>query len=329
MQFMDDNQVKKDAEQNNQESQNNFSVPSIEEAVAQKVFLEAKLKEAKELHNNSKNDKNLQAVKLSKTFYFLGGLPRSGSTLLCNILAQNPRFHTTSTSGILGVIMMIRNNWDNIVEFVATPNEPGKIRVMRGILENYYSDVNRPIVFDKSRGWVSNFETIESVLGHKIKVIVPVRDIRDILASFEKLWRRTSETKQIPQEKNNFLKFQSIETRTEVWLHNNQVVGSAYNNVKDALIRGYGDRMLFVDFNKLTSNPKEQIKRIYDFLGEDYFEHNFDHVEQVTWEDDRIHGFVGLHDIRTKVEPVTSQWQKVLGPFAEKYGQLNFWDKLI
>jgi len=35
-----------------------------------------------------------------KEIYFINGMPRSGSTLLCNILAQNPEFHVTPTSGL-------------------------------------------------------------------------------------------------------------------------------------------------------------------------------------------------------------------------------------
>ena len=52
-----------------------------------------------------------------KKFYFIAGLPRSGSTLLANILAQNPKFHTTSTSGVMDVMFGVRNNWDNLIEF--------------------------------------------------------------------------------------------------------------------------------------------------------------------------------------------------------------------
>jgi sulfotransferase len=279
--------------------------------------------------NNTQQKEKLNIKKREKTFHFLGGLPRSGSTLLCNILAQNPRFHTTSTSGVMDLMFMIRNNWNELVEFKATPNEPAKVRVLRGIMENFYEDIDKPVVFDKSRGWVAHLEMVEGVLGHKAKVIVPVRDIRDVLASFEKLWRRTSETKQIPQEKGNYIKFQTIEGRVEVWLQNNQPVGLSYNRIKDAITRGYKDRMLFVDFDKLTLDPKGQMKRIYDFLGEEYFEHDFDHVEQVTKEDDSVHGFVGLHDIKSKVEPIKTKWPTVLGPFAEKYGKLNFWDDYI
>jgi sulfotransferase len=38
-----------------------------------------------------------------KKIHFINGMPRSGSTLLCNILAQNPKFHVTPTSYVAEV----------------------------------------------------------------------------------------------------------------------------------------------------------------------------------------------------------------------------------
>lgn len=49
-----------------------------------------------------------------KIIHLMAGLPRSGSTLMCNILNQNPRFHATSTSGILDIVLTIRNQWENV-----------------------------------------------------------------------------------------------------------------------------------------------------------------------------------------------------------------------
>jgi len=40
------------------------------------------------------------SAKPSKTFHFISGLPRSGSTLLSAILRQNPRFYAGMTSPV-------------------------------------------------------------------------------------------------------------------------------------------------------------------------------------------------------------------------------------
>lgn len=275
-----------------------------------------------------KTVKSKKGESLSKQYYFISGFPRSGSTLLANVLAQNPRFSTTSTSGIMDVMFGVRNTWDKLVEFQATPNEEAKLRVLRAILESYYSNVDEPIIFDKSRGWVSLLEMAETVIGQKAKVLVPVRDMRDVLASFEKLWRKTSSTKQIGQESSNYFKFQTVQGRCQVWLSDDNPVGLAYNRVRDAINRGYADRMFFIDFDVFTRDPEMTMEKIYTFLEEEPFEHDFENVKQVTWEDDAIHGFTqDLHTIRPKIRPLDPQWPTVLGPFAEAWGKLNFWKK--
>ncbi len=265
---------------------------------------------------------------ISKKINFISGLPRSGSTLLANILAQNPRFHTTATSGIADIIFGVRNQWDKLVEFQAHPDEAAKRRVLRGILYSYYENIDKPVIFDKSRSWVSLIEMANSVLDHKPKILVPVREIRDILASFEKIWRRVSSSNQLAQEHENYLKFQFVEGRCEVWMGGNQPLGLAYGRVRDAIIRGHSSQMFFVEFEALTHSPEKTMKEIYSFLDEKYYDHNFDCVEQVTWENDRVHGVEGLHDIRKKVVPMEPQWPNILGHAADPYKGLEFWRHL-
>lgn len=264
-----------------------------------------------------------------KKYCFLSGLPRSGSTLLANILAQNPRFHASATSGILDVIFGVRNHWDQLPQFQAMIDrnacEAAKRRVLRSILEAYYADDPRSVVFDKSRSWLAHLEMAEAVLGTKARVLVPVRDLREILASFERLWRAASATRQIPQESQFYVEFQTIEGRCSVWARGDQPLGLACNRVRDALLRGFRDRLFFVPFESLTSAPATTMAQIYEFLDEEPFAHDFDHVVQVTHEDDRAYGFPDLHNIRSRVEPKPPQWPSVLGEAATPYGNVRFW----
>ena len=263
---------------------------------------------------------------VDKTIHFIAGLPRSGSTLLCNILNQNPRFHATSTSGILDIILAIRNQWENVNEFRASPNKDGKNAVVKGILQNYYSTIDRPVIFDKSRGWCGHIELAEHILESEIKVIVPVRAITDILSSFEKLWRNQAHEWQFPQEKTNYYDWQTVEGRADVWMKNDLPVGIAYNKLRDAISRGFADRLLFVEFEYLTESPKGTMEQVYSFLGDDYYDHDFNNVKQTTSENDDIHGIPGLHTIRPVVKPVVSDAIEVLGKnVIEKYSNAEFW----
>lgn len=263
---------------------------------------------------------------MKKQYFFVSGLPRAGSTLLINILGQNPNFRVGGTSGIMDIIFGVRNNWDKLIEFKASPNEEGKKRVLRGILDNYYGETEHPVVFDKCRGWLSLLEMAEMLLEKKAKVLVPVRDLREILSSFEKLWRNTSKTQQISQESQYYFDFQTIEGRCGVWMRNDQPVGLACNRLKDALRRGFRDRLLFVEYKELTNYPKATMEKIYEFLEQDKFDHNFEYVEQITQEDDSIHGFKGLHQIKTKVEAPQPDYLQVLGPeISKQYAGPYIW----
>lgn len=267
------------------------------------------------------------------TFYCLGGFPRAGSTLLCNLLAQNPRLYTTQTSACMDVMFGVRNNWDQLIEHKAHPMPQAKRRVLRAILESYYADVDRPIIIDKCRGWVSLLEMAEYVLERPAKVIIPVRDIRDVLASFERLWRRNAEGGQVHGEAENYFQFQTVEGRCAFWMREDKPVGLAYNRIRDAVnrYRGSGllDRLHFVPFERLTRDPQGTLHDLYRFLDEPPFEHDFDHIEQVTTENDQAFGFENLHTIRSKVEPIPPRWPEFLGDAAQRYDGLNFWRPLV
>lgn len=260
---------------------------------------------------------------MKKSFHFISGLPRSGATLLSNVLAQNPAFHVPASTGILDIMFLIRNNWDKIPEFHQNPNPAAKLRVLQGALDAYYADKEAEIIFDRSRSWLAHIEMAEAVLGQKVKILVPVRDLRDVLASFEKLHRKASATMQDQYEEPQYLEFQSLANRTAFWSRNDQIVGLAYTRVKDAMARGFDDRMLFVPYEKFTSKPRAMMEQIYDFLDVEYFKHDFSNVEQKIPGDDKVDS-----PILKKIEPQEPQWQKVLGEeVAKPYAGLDFWNK--
>lgn len=267
-----------------------------------------------------------------KTLYFLAGLPRSGSTLLANLLRQNPRFHATGTSPLCEVLISARNHVETLADYQSMPGDERiarKLSTMKGVLEHYYDAVERPVIFDKCRAWPAYIETLEKVLECKVKILVTVRDIRDVLTSLELLWRKNKALIANAQETAFIYQFQSLPGRCGVYCMENQMVGVAVNQIKDAVARGFRDRLEFVDFKTLTETPSKAMKNIYGFLDEPEFAHDYDNVEQVIQEDDYAHHFPGLHTIRNKVEKVKSQWREILG---EKLGmsyapEAVFWKK--
>jgi sulfotransferase len=253
---------------------------------------------------------------MKKRIYFLAGLPRSGSTLLANILAQHRQIYVTPTSGIVDMLVQVRNAWDLNDAFQATDrqqSEAGKERVLRAMLEAYFAHTDRPICIDKNRFWAEYLEMAAALVGgrEQIKVIVTVRDLRDVLASFEQLYRKTSAFGQVQTDPAVAVKFKTAQGRVETFIDAAQPVGRAYIAIRDALTRGWKDRMHFVDYEDLTRQPQRTLAGIYRFLDETGHDHDFDRVEQATFEDDFVYGLKDLHQIRPQVKPQPPQWTHV------------------
>lgn len=257
-------------------------------------------------------------------FFCLNGMPRSGSTLLANILNQNPAIRATPTSGLCELLLQVNHHWNNSPELRASATYETRLNTLRGIMGGFHfddSEFRKDIIIDKSRGWVCAFELLKNILKHEPKILVTYRDIPSILSSCEKLFRRElADPKSIARWGKNM---ETIEGRLAFWTAPDQLVGGAYNRIRDCVMRGHRANMHFIGFEDLTIWPEETMKRVYEFLGLPYFEgHDFTNVAQTTHEKDSEHGFVDLHTIRPKVEKVQPDWKEVLGDAARPY--MNF-----
>lgn len=262
-----------------------------------------------------------------KNFYFVGGLPRSGSTVIQCILRQNPQIHAEPVSSLATCFNSIYSNWDNIEANKEYNNETAKRNVLKGIIENYYQHINKHIIFDKDRMWVSRISLLEEVLQHKVKILCPVRNPAEILSSFEKI-KKNNPLRLLPAEAG--LDGLTIAGRCLYYSGPSGPLGSAHAVIKDAITMGYLDRFLFIDYNRFCSSPKSQTKRIYDFFELPFFEHDYENIEQNEIYNDFGHNLPNLHKIKSKLEKTTVNCVEYLGlNLYEQYNREIFWDAWI
>ena len=100
--------------------------------------------------------------------------------------------------------------------------------------------------------------------------------------------------------------------RVDLWAQS-PPVGIAIDRLEDIITQGIDKHILFIRFEDLTLYPENELNKIYDFLEINRFQHNFKNVEQVTFEDDTVHGIFGDHTIRKEIKPVYKQHNKYLG----------------
>ena len=125
--------------------------------------------------------------------FFQSSLPRAGSTLLQNIIAQNPDFYATPTSGVLELVFAARGNYTDSPEFKAQDADlmrTGFLSFCRNGMDGYYNAItDKKYVIDKSRGWGIHYDFLNLIYPNP-KIVVMVRDLRDIFASMEKNYRK-------------------------------------------------------------------------------------------------------------------------------------------
>ena len=122
-----------------------------------------------------------------KNIHFVAGLPRSGSTMLINLLKQNPEVHGEAVSSLCSIFSSIHYSWNKFESNQEYSNLNAKINCLKAVLNHYHDEHQKNIVFDKDRLWISQIGILEHVFQKPVKMLIPVRNPAEILASFEKI----------------------------------------------------------------------------------------------------------------------------------------------
>jgi sulfotransferase len=269
---------------------------------------------------------------LNKNFYFMSGLPRSGSTVLSSILNQNPKFYSGPSSPVVTTMIGLENHFSNDELFLGYPKPEQAKQIITSILPQYYSDRQEHVIFDKNRSWTSRMNYISGYFDIQPKVICPVRDTAEILTSFISMLRRN------PYEANGKINFiDKMLVKNDVLLTDDNrcefiagpdgILGQSVESLRRALIEGYDNSIHLVEYCDLVNNPKETLEKIYEFLGEELFEHNFNKLDNINRENDaQTYGFADMHDVRPMLESVSKNPEDILSPeILEKCKNTEFW----
>lgn len=260
--------------------------------------------------------------------YFISGLPRSGSTLITNLLKQNPEIHGESVSSLASIFGSINASWSSIESNKEYRNDQAKLGVLNGVLDGYYSHIDKPIVFDKDRGWVPLIGQLEAVLQKQVKMIICVRNPAEILTSFERM--RKENPLFFTNVDAHLREGSNIASRAYYYAGPDGAMGLSHRNLKDAITMGYLDRFLFIDYNRFCNSPKSQTKRIYEFFELPDFKHDYEKIEQTENYNDLAIGLPNLHKVKPSLEKTTVNCVEYLGlDLYEQYNREIFWNAWI
>ena len=262
-----------------------------------------------------------------KDIFFLNGLPRAGNTLFSSIMNQNPDVAVTANSicaDMMGELFMLR--YTDI--FKNFPDHKSFNNVAKSVFENYYKDWKQDYIIDRSPwGFPINLKFLKETRSN-IKIIVLVRDIIEILASFIR-WSQKEPTSFVNQ-----YTAKTIEEKCNMLMNKDGQIVKELIGVKHLLDHQPKEIYYLVEYNNLIEHPKKTIDSIYKFLDIPNFKHHFTNLDQF-----KINGMEynedivgeGLHTIKINNISKTNYdaYNIIPSTIINKYKQCNFWEENV
>lgn len=217
------------------------------------------------------------------TTHYLAGTPRSGSTLMANVLSQHPEVHVTGTSPLFGSVDALVNALSAIPEIVGeldrTPGTYDRyLDAVRSFMAAWHSYIDAPVVVDKHRGWLSRYALTQQ-LDPSSRTVVCVRDPRDIVASLERQERKTALF--------NSPVHQCLFDYASAVMAPEGMVGGPISLVEDALRRGVP--AIWVRYESLLAAPLQVLGDVRDALGLEHFTFDLDDIRNTSSDLDAIY----------------------------------------
>jgi sulfotransferase len=238
-------------------------------------------------------------MNIDKKIVYVTGLPRAGTTLMCQLLGQHPDVYCTGhSSPLCGVINQFRQNISDS-DFLLSQLDSDLdlvhnrlLAATRGLINGWFEETELPVVVDKNRGWLNMVQMME-VIDPDFQMIVCVRDPRQIMGSIEKQHAKTR-LLDFPDHTDSH----SISNRMSRLFSDTGVVGEPMKyiehmqDIENEEIRG---RLCYLMYEQLITNPVDSMSFIYDWLGIEDYTINPDNLEAIPGEADSYYRYKYTH----------------------------------
>jgi sulfotransferase len=214
---------------------------------------------------------------MTARFVGVAGLPRAGSTLLCQLLGEHPKIHSEGHSSPLCSALLRMRHGISDDDFFLSQLDVDFDRsyahlaaATRGFVRGWYADCAKAVVIDKNRGWLRNFEYLLAV-EPDARLLVCVRELGQVYGSVEAQHQRTILI-DFPDHTANHDRY----SRADVLFAKDGVIGNplrALEAVQD-LAPGVQQRIHLVNFERLMHDPLATLAEVYKWIEVDA--HRFD-----------------------------------------------------
>ena len=246
-------------------------------------------------------------MNLQKRIIYISGLPRAGSTLMCQLLAQHPEIYSTGhSSPLCSILKRIRHTTSDMSFLLAQLDNDFELvhqRLLmsfRGFINGWFEEAREPFVVDKNRGWLKLIETVQ-LLDPEFRMIVLTRDLKQIFGSIEAQHRKTQLI-----EFPDHIDPDSAANRAHNLFSNKGVIGGPLRSIEQMLdieddeLRG---RICYVDFDELITNSKNTMAFVYNWLELDPIKLDIEQLTVRKHESDSHYHFKFPHKTYSSIKP--------------------------
>jgi sulfotransferase len=225
---------------------------------------------------------------------FIGvtGLPRAGSTLLCQMLAMHPEIACEGASSplcnlLLGLRRMVSNDQFYLSQLDQSfESSYGNLTAaMQGFLRGWLhsgEEQGKRAVVDKNRAWLHAIELLLK-LAPEAKLIVCVRELGQIYGSIEAQHQKT-----LLLDFNDQLADYDRFGRADALFAKDKAIGApmiSLHAVQDLPVE-VQQRLYFLRFEDLMAQPAAAMQHLFAWLGMSPFEIDPEHLQQGVQESD-------------------------------------------
>ncbi len=206
---------------------------------------------------------------MTARFVGVAGLPRAGSTLLCQLLGEHPEIHCEGHSSPLCNSLLATRRFISDDQFflsqldVQFDTTYAHLRsAMGGFLRGWYGDCDKPVVVDKNRAWLHCIELLLH-LDPEARLLISIRELGQIYGSVESQHQKT-----ILMDFIDHLADYDRFGRADQLFAKDKSIGAPLSSIQAVqdLPQTVKERLFFVKFEDLVSQPKETMSRIYAWL---------------------------------------------------------------
>lgn len=207
---------------------------------------------------------------MTPRFVGIAGLPRSGSTLLCQLLSEHPEIYCEGhSSPVVNALLATRRMISDEPYFLSQLDVQfeqtyGHLQgAMQGFLNGWYAGCDKPVVVDKNRAWLHALEFMMQ-LDPQARVVVSIRELGQVYGSIEAQHQKTVLTDFI----DHLADFDRV-ARADQLFAGDKSIGAPLISIQAVqdLPQNVRERLYFVKFEDLVDRPVETMSAVYQWLG--------------------------------------------------------------